>query len=83
MKANKKVESKIVTTINKDDTKIKKVLRSDWDKYNNELETLTTKSSKIRLLLSKEWNRSDVANKLGIIYQHVRNVEVTPIKKQK
>lgn len=44
---------------------------------------LGTKSAAIRLLLSEGKTRSEVAKMLKIRYQHVRNVEITPIKKQK
>lgn len=47
------------------------------------LETLPTKSAKIRYLLGKGMTRGAVAKQLNIRYQHVRNVEITPIKKQK
>ena len=39
-----------------------------------------TKSTKIRKLFAMTGDRSTVANLLGIRYQHVRNVLVTPIK---
>ncbi len=42
-----------------------------------------TKSAAIRQLLSEGKTRSEVAKLLKIRYQHVRNVEITPIKKQK
>ena len=42
-----------------------------------------TKSAKIRYLHSLKWSRSDIAAKLGIRYQHVRNVLITPVKKAK
>ncbi len=38
-----------------------------------------TKSSLIRYLTSKGYTRSDIANALGIRYQHVRNVQTTPL----
>ena len=44
---------------------------------------LTTTSSKIRYLLSQNMTRAQVAKYLNIRYQHVRNVQITPIKKQK
>lgn len=47
------------------------------------LASLPTKSSKIRHLLGLGWTRGKVAKHLNIRYQHVRNVEITPIKKQK
>jgi len=48
-----------------------------------ELNNLPTKSAKIRYLLGKGLTRGQVSKQLGIRYQHVRNVEITPIKKQK
>lgn len=36
-------------------------------------------SSQIRFLSAKGWERSDIANLLGIRYQHVRNVLEMPI----
>lgn len=41
----------------------------------------TTKAVKIRGLLATGMTRGEVAKTLGIRYQHVRNVEITPIKK--
>lgn len=41
-----------------------------------------SKSVKIRELLTKGFSRSQVAQMLNIRYQHVRNVEITPIKKK-
>jgi len=46
-----------------------------------ELDKLTTKSSKIRYLTTLEWKRGDIAKKLGVRYQHVRNVQLQPLKK--
>lgn len=40
-----------------------------------------TTSAKIRTLLGAGYSRSQVAKGLGILYQHVRNVEITPLKK--
>lgn len=74
-KSNVKVEAK------SDEKKIE--VRKDYNSYDKELDTMTTKSAKIRFLLSKNWTRSQVAKKLGVIYQHVRNVEITPVKKAK
>jgi hypothetical protein len=44
------------------------------------LDQLTTKSAKIRYLNSIEMSRGDIARYLGIRYQHVRNVLITPVK---
>lgn len=41
---------------------------------------LTTTSSKIRFLTSKGLTRSMIAKKLQIRYQHVRNVQLQPLK---
>lgn len=58
--------------------KTKKIKQIDM-----ELNTLPTTSSKIRYLDSKNLTRSQIAKELNIRYQHVRNVLITPIKKQK
>lgn len=42
-----------------------------------------TKSAAIRKLTAEGKDRGEVAKLLGIRYQHVRNVLITPIKKQK
>ena len=44
------------------------------------LTKLTTKSAKIRYLNSLGLTRSEIAKKLDIRYQHVRNVLITPVK---
>jgi hypothetical protein len=51
--------------------------------FDKDLESLPTTSSKIRFLNSKGLTRSQIKAKLQIRYQHVRNVLITPIKKQK
>lgn len=45
------------------------------------LSALGTKSAKIRHLSSIGWKRGAIAKYLGIRYQHVRNVLITPLKK--
>ena len=52
--------------------------------YNNLFTSLnlTTTSSKIRYLLSEGKKRGEVAKILEIRYQHVRNVELQPLKKK-
>lgn len=40
---------------------------------------LPTKSAKIRVLTAKKYSRSVIAKFLGISYQHVRNVQITPL----
>lgn len=39
-----------------------------------------TKSAAIRSLLAQKKTRGEVAKMLGVLYQHVRNVDITPIK---
>lgn len=42
---------------------------------------LTTKSAKIRAMNAAGMSRMAIAKSLGIRYQHVRNVLITPVKK--
>ena len=42
---------------------------------------LPTKSAMIRAMTADGFSRSEVARSLGIRYQHVRNVLVTPLKR--
>lgn len=53
------------------------------DQYEAKLAELETTSAKIRYLGSQGLSRGAIAKRLGIRYQHVRNVEITPIKKAK
>jgi len=46
------------------------------------VDSSVTKSEKIRALLATGMKRGEVAKLLGIRYQHVRNVEITPIKRK-
>lgn len=46
------------------------------------VDSSATKSDKIRQLLGTGMKRGDVAKTLGIRYQHVRNVEITPLKRK-
>jgi len=52
----------------------------DYAKYLSECKT---KSGVIRKLTEEGKTRSEVAKLMGIRYQHVRNVLITPIKKAK
>ena len=45
-----------------------------------ELESITQTASKIRFLNSKGLSRGDISRVLGIRYQWVRNVLITPLK---
>jgi hypothetical protein len=47
----------------------------------SEIDACKSTSEKIRLLTSKGLSRSQIAAKLNIRYQHVRNVQITPTKK--
>lgn len=48
----------------------------------SQLETLSTTSAKIRYLTSIGKKRGEIAKMLNIRYQHVRNVQITPLKKK-
>ena len=50
---------------------------------NKQVESLPTKSAKIRYLASIDMSRGDTARYLNIRYQHVRNVLITPVKNPK
>ncbi len=50
-------------------------------KYDDLLKDHTTKSAVIRFLDSKGYDRSTIAKFMGIKYQFVRNVLITPINK--
>lgn len=45
------------------------------------LDGMETKSAKIRYLDSEQFTRSQIAKVLNIRYQHVRNVLITPLKR--
>ena len=47
----------------------------------SELNALPSTSSKVRHLTSKGLTRSEISKILNIRYQHVRNVQVTLLKK--
>ena len=44
------------------------------------LSSMTTKSGKIRYLHSLGWSRSEIKDKVGVIYQFVRGVLNTSVK---
>ena len=44
---------------------------------------LPTTSARIRYLTSLDWTRSQIKDELHILYQHVRNVQITPVKNQR
>ncbi len=45
------------------------------------LEGLKTTSAKIRYLTAEGLTRSNISKHLGILYQHVRNVQLQPLKR--
>lgn len=58
---------------------------SDTNLTPNQLKIVSsadTKSDKIRKLLASGLKRAEVAKALGIRYQHVRNVELMPLKRK-
>ncbi len=69
-----------------EDTKTEEVEETKKDltsAQENEFKNLPTKSAKIRYLNAQDWKRGDIAKKLDIRYQHVRNVLVMPVKNPK
>ena len=47
------------------------------------LDSFSTTSAKIRYLSTLNWSRSQIASKLGIRYQWVRNVLITNVAQPK
>jgi hypothetical protein len=43
------------------------------------LNKLPSKSAKIRYLTSLDWSRGQIAEELSIQYEHVRNIQITPL----
>lgn len=68
-----------MTTRNTNNTTTKRTRRNAT--LDKKLDALTTKASKIRLLDAEGWTRSEIAARLGVRYQHVRNVLITPVTK--
>ncbi len=60
-------------------SELKKLVGEDEKLFSD----LPTKSSKIRFLNKKGFSRTEIAKKLEIRYQHVRNVLITPIKSER
>lgn len=59
----------------------KEVLPEVKDISKEDVSGLVGKSAQIRFYISKGYSRSVIAEHMGIRYQHVRNVEVTLLKK--
>lgn len=84
-KANKKVQVKETVETPVAETKGKRVpvtITADMQKVLDGFDSEMTTSTKIRALHAQGWSRSQIAKGLNIIYQHVRNVLITPLKKQ-
>lgn len=64
------------TSINLD-----KLDTSNDDEIEAMASSLNGTSAKIRFYTSLNYERSEIAKKLGIRYQHVRNVQVTQLKR--
>lgn len=60
----------------------KKVAPKLDSKLQSALEECATTSAKIRMLNSEGFSRGDIARILDIRYQWVRNVLITPLKKE-
>lgn len=58
-----------------------KVTKKQVGIAHEDVSQLQGKSAKVRYYLSKGYGRKEIAEQLGILYQHVRNVEVTLLKK--
>lgn len=60
---------KQVAAANREVAEVQEILQADW-----------SKAKKIRALHAMGYSNSAIANLMGIIYQHVRNVLNTPVK---
>lgn len=58
----------------------KKTARTLSKDQQAKVDALTQTAGRIRFLLSEGYSRGDVARILGIRYQWVRNVDITPLK---
>lgn len=84
-KANKKVNTETKTEATVVETKGKRqpvTITADMQKVLDGFDSEMTTSAKIRALHAQGWTRSQIAKGLGVIYQHVRNVLITPLKRQ-
>jgi len=55
-------------------------LKVGCEKELKKISSLPTKSAKIRHLHKKGFSRGQISRAMGIRYQHVRNVLITPVK---
>lgn len=58
---------------------VSKATRQKTPDMNKLVQGLETKSAKIRALNAAGYSRSEIAKFLGVRYQHVRNVLITPL----
>lgn len=73
------MNAKIEKTNEANANKAKAKLSKEEEAYISKLEST---SMKIRYLAYKNYSRSEIANILNKRYQHIRNVLITPIKKE-
>lgn len=70
--------------MSQDQVKVSGKVRAGQVRESEEVQAVLTsdmsKSKKIRTLYAMGYDKSTIANLLGIIYQHVRNVLNTPVK---
>jgi len=59
----------------------KTTLDQDKEYALNKLNELKSKSSTIRYLTAEGWTRTRISKSMGILYQHVRNVQLQQLKK--
>lgn len=72
--------TELTTTTTATTKKIEPIVLSAHQK--DTFDTLTTVSSKIRYLHAEKYSRGQIASFLNKKYQHVRNVLITPLKKE-
>lgn len=66
-----------------EETKVEETKKTLADQYNLDklMDEYKSKANVIRFLRSKGHSRGDIARFMNIRYQHVRNVDLTPLKK--
>jgi len=65
----------------KKNEQVNEVVTSQSNPIDDHLSTLVTMSAKIRFLDASGFTRGQISKVLGIRYQWVRNVLITPLKK--
>lgn len=69
------------TEVKPNEVKLEEAVAAIPFDYQKLLEEHKSKSAVIRFLLSKNYKRGPIAKFMGIKYQFVRNVDITPVKK--